>query len=144
LKEIKDNADGDVIPFATSSADLAPFWMWWTLYSQLGGKLLSDDGKEVAFDNKESLQALQYMYDLVFEHEVWPRNIQSATDMFVSNTAAVHLNGVWATGFMEKSDGLDFGVMPLPQLYDEPKVWGDSHLLIVPKKKDKDKMVAAT
>jgi multiple sugar transport system substrate-binding protein len=144
LKEVKSKVPADVMPFATTSATNQPFWSWWSLYSQMGGKLLSEDGTKAAFNNENGLKALQLLETMVKE-EVWPRNIANGGEIFIANKAALSFNGVWYVGTAEKAQGLDFGVMPVPQIFDKPAVWGDSHTLAIPTQTtdDRTKMVAA-
>jgi multiple sugar transport system substrate-binding protein len=144
LKEIKSKVPADVMPFATTSATNQPFWAWWSLYSQLGGKLLSEDGTKAAFNNPNGLKALQLLETMV-KDEVWPKNIANGGEIFIANKAALSFNGVWYVGTAEKTQGLDFGVMPIPQIFDQKAVWGDSHTLAIPTQTtdDRTKMVAA-
>jgi multiple sugar transport system substrate-binding protein len=144
LKEVKAKVPTDVMPFATTSATNQPFWAWWSLYSQLGGKLLSEDGTKAAFNNENGLKALQLLETMV-KDGVWPKNIANGGEIFIANKAALSFNGVWYVGTAEKTQGLDFGVMPVPQIFDQKAVWGDSHTLAIPTQttEDRAKMVAA-
>jgi multiple sugar transport system substrate-binding protein len=46
--------------------------------------------------------------------------------------------GVWSTGALETDSSLDLGVAPIPQIYDRPAVWGDSHTLAFPAHTNED------
>jgi multiple sugar transport system substrate-binding protein len=144
LEEIKSKAPADVMPIATTSNGNQPFWIWWTLYSQMGGKMLSDDGKKATINNDKSIKAVQLMATLIKEG-YWPKNIKNGGEIFSTGKAAISLNGVWFTGAAEQTKGLEFGAIPVPQLYDKKATWGDSHTLVIPmqSKKDPKKMVAA-
>jgi multiple sugar transport system substrate-binding protein len=144
LKEIKAKVAADVMPLATTSNGNQPFWIWWTLYSQMDGKMISDDGKKATINNEKSVKALQLMSNMVKEG-YWPKNIKNGGEIFTTGKAAISLNGVWFTGAAEQTKGLEFGAIPVPQLYDKKAVWGDSHTLVVPMqaKKDQKKFVAA-
>jgi multiple sugar transport system substrate-binding protein len=144
LADIKSKVPADVMPFATTSAGSQPFWSWWTLYSQLGGQLISEDGTKAAFNNEKGLQALQLLETMI-QKELWPENIQNGGEIFNAGKAALSFNGVWYVGVSEKVADLEFGVMPVPQIFDNPAVWGDSHTLFVPTqaKEDRSKLVGA-
>ncbi len=143
LREIKAKAPADVMPLATTSKGNQPYWLWWTLYSQMGGQLLTEDGKKADFNNEKSKQALQFLADLVNE-DLWPKNIKNGGEIFSAGKGAISLNGVWSTGTFEKNkDSLDFGAVSFPQLYDKPAAWGDSHTLVIPVQKNKDEKKAA-
>jgi multiple sugar transport system substrate-binding protein len=144
LADIKSKVPADVMPFATTSAASQPFWSWWSLYSQMGGQLISEDGTKAAFNNEEGLQALKLLETMIKE-ELWPKNIKNGGEIFNAGQAALSFNGVWYVGVSEKVAGLEFGVMPVPQIFDKPAAWGDSHTLFVPTqaKDDQAKLVGA-
>jgi len=144
LRDIKSKVPADVMPFATTSAGNQPFWTWWSLYSQANGQLISEDGTKAAFNNEKGLAALQLLETMIKE-QLWPMNIKNGGEIFNSGKAALSINGVWYVGVTEKVPDLEFGVMPVPQIYDKPAVWGDSHTLFVPTqaKDDRAKLVAA-
>jgi multiple sugar transport system substrate-binding protein len=144
LADIKSKVPTDVMPFATTSAGSQPFWSWWTLYSQMGGQLISEDGTKAAFNNEKGLQALKLLETMI-QKELWPKNIKNGGEIFNAGKAALSFNGVWYVGVSEKVADLEFGVMPVPQIFDQPAVWGDSHTLFVPTqaKEDHAKLVGA-
>ncbi|HZG76786.1 MAG TPA: extracellular solute-binding protein, partial [Paenibacillus sp.] len=65
LADIKAKVPADVMPFAMTSAGNQPFWAWWSLYSQLDGDLISEDGTKAAFNNEKGLQALQLLETMI-------------------------------------------------------------------------------
>lgn len=144
LKEVKSKVPADVMPNASTSTGNHPFWIWWSLYSQMGGKMISDDGKKAAFNNEKGLKALQTIETMVKEG-YWPKNIKNGGEIFSAGKSAISLNGVWFTGAAEKTKGLEFGAVPFPQLFDKKATWGDSHNLVIPtqQKKDPKKLAAA-
>lgn len=131
LTQIKENSGDDIFPLSTTSAGNQPRWIWWSLYSQLGGELLNEDGTKAAFNNEKGLKALEYMGELI-DQELWPKNIQDGGELFLANRAGAHFNGVWMTGAIEQNEAIDFVALPFPQLFDEPATWGDSHTFALP------------
>lgn len=131
LTQIKENTGKEIFPLSATSSGNQPRWVWWSLYSQLGGELLSEDGTKVAFNNEKGLQALQYMGELI-DQGLWPKNIQDGGELFLANRGGIHFNGVWMTGAIEQNESLDFVALPFPQLFDEPATWGDSHTFALP------------
>ncbi|CAK4868593.1 unnamed protein product [Aphanomyces euteiches] len=109
-----------------------------------GGKFYTEDGKTAAIDNPSALQALKFVNSLYTSKLIIP-NINDAMQTFTNGKAAVLITGVWATGNFEKVADLDFGVTKIPQIYDHPAVWGDSHTFSLPyhAKQDKQKQLAA-
>lgn len=145
LSQVKEKTADDIMPFVATSNGNSPFWMWWTLYSQMDGKLLSEDGKLAAFNNEKGKKALQFVSGLVYDSQVWPKNVKNGGEIFSAGKAAINFNGVWSTGSYEKNKNLEFAAMPIPQLFDKQATWGDSHSLVLPVQKNKDekRMVAA-
>jgi multiple sugar transport system substrate-binding protein len=138
LKQVQEKAPKNVMPFVATSNGNAPFWMWWSLYSQMDGHLLSEDGKKAAFNNEKGKEALQFISDLVHKDQLWPKNVKNGGEIFAAGQAAINFNGVWSTGTYEKNQGLEFGAVTLPVLYDKKAAWGDSHTLVLPANKEPD------
>ncbi|AEI40814.1 ABC transporter substrate-binding protein [Paenibacillus mucilaginosus] len=146
LQKIKDSVPKDVAPLAQPNVRIDAYWMFWGFYNQLkdGGKFYGEDGKKGALNNPAALQALEYVNSL-YTKELIPPNINDAFKLFLEGKAAVLVTGVWGTGAFENAKGLEFGVVPMPQIYDQPATWGDSHTLVLPKhsKEDPAKQKAA-
>ena len=146
LTQIKGAVPGDVAPLAQPNVRIDSYWMFWGLYNQIkdGGGSFYDASGKAALNNPAALQALNYV-DSLYTSKLIPPNIDDAMKLFQSQKAATIITGVWATGAFENTKDLDFGVVPMPQLYDQPATWGDSHTLVLPKhsKEDSDKQQAA-
>ncbi|RTE03067.1 ABC transporter substrate-binding protein [Paenibacillus whitsoniae] len=146
LQKIKDTVPKDIAPLTEPNVRIDSLWLFWSWYNQMndGGKVLSDDGKKSVLDNPAATKAIQYVNDL-YKKQLIPPNIDDAFKMFQDGKAATLITGVWATGAFESTKDLDFGVMPVPTLYDRPAEWGDSHTLTLPKhsKDDPEKLKAA-
>ena len=91
-----------------------------------------------------ALQSLNFVNSLYTQGLIIP-NINDSVQNFAKGNAAVLITGVWATGTFEKIPDLNFGVTKIPQIYDHPAVWGDSHTFSLPyhEKPDKKKQIAA-
>lgn len=146
LQTIKDKVDPTVAPLAQPNVRIDAYWMWWAFYSQMkeGGKLYTEDGAKSAINNPAALQSLNYVNDL-YKKQLIPPNINDAFKMFGDGKAAVLMTGVWGVGAFENNPNVDLGVAPVPQIYDQPGTWGDSHTLALPKhaKQDEAKTKAA-
>lgn len=145
LQELKSSLPDDKMPFAFSTTGNDPYWLWWGLYTQLGGEhILSEDDLEnpaYALDREKAIQAAEFLQSLYHEEELIPLNIEDFYTEFQSKNAATILTGVWATGIWETTEDLDFTPMAIPQLYDNQGVWGSSHTLILPYYDDVDEDV---
>jgi multiple sugar transport system substrate-binding protein len=93
-----------------------PSWVLW-LWTN-GGDVLSPDGKRASgyFDGPRSVEAIQFVVDLMTKYRVAPHLRESAAagvDLFRSQRAAMDLKGHWAM-IDYRADGIDFGVVGLP------------------------------
>jgi multiple sugar transport system substrate-binding protein len=135
LEQIRDRLGEDIAPLAMPSTRIDSVWLWWSLYSQMegGGVFYNEEGTAAAFNNERALEALRYVYGL-YESGLIPPDIADAFKLFIDGKAAVAFIGMWGTGAFENAPDLDFGVVPVPMLYDRPAAWGDSHTLALPTK----------
>ncbi|CAG7649710.1 hypothetical protein PAESOLCIP111_05932 [Paenibacillus solanacearum] len=137
LQAIKSKAPAGVFPVAATSSGDSPLRIWWTLYSQMNGKLLSDDGKKAAFNNDKGKQALALMNQMVTE-DLWPKNTKNGGEIFTAAKGALMFNGAWMTGSLEQNQNLKFIATPIPQLFEKKATWGDSHTFVLPVQKTAD------
>jgi multiple sugar transport system substrate-binding protein len=135
LHKIAQAVPSDVAPMAQPSTRIDSVWLWWSLYNQMagGGAFYNDRGTAAVLDNANAIEALEFVNGL-YENKLIPPDINDAFKLFYEGKAAVLITGMWGTGAFEHANGLDFGVVPMPVLYDKPAVWGDSHTLAVPTK----------
>lgn len=111
-----------------------------SMLAQQGGSLLTDDASAPAFNNAYGEKALVWLQDLVHEYAVNPSELDydAAMNTFKLGDAAFYFNGVWATGTLEKQDGLNFAAAPLPPIMGGEAAWAGSHTLAIPVQKDQD------
>ncbi|URN92919.1 MAG: ABC transporter substrate-binding protein [Candidatus Pristimantibacillus lignocellulolyticus] len=135
LQVLKQQLPPSIAPLAQPGTRIDSVWLWWSLYNQIdgGGAFYNDAQTEVVINNDKALTALQFVHRLYTEGII-PPNINDAFKMFYDGQAAVLITGVWGTGAFEEAENLDFGVIPLPVVFDHEAVWGDSHTLVIPTK----------
>ncbi|WP_424766442.1 ABC transporter substrate-binding protein [Paenibacillus sp. sgz302251] len=148
LEELKASVPHGVAPMAQPSTRIDAVWLWWSLYNQFngGGTFYNEDASEAVFNNPQALKALSYIAGL-YQKKLIPPDINDAFKLFYDGQAAVLITGMWGTGAFENAEKLDFGVIPMPVLYDHAAVWGDSHTLVIPTKHamtDQKKQAALT
>jgi multiple sugar transport system substrate-binding protein len=145
LKNIKAKVPADTMVISASTSGLMPYYVWYSFFKQNGGNLMGSDGK-INFNNEINREVLQYISDLVFVHKVWPQNIRSGGEIFTAGKGALNFNGGWSTSsFESNSNLLNFSILPFPQVFGKPGVWGDSHTLALPRhnKENPAKQIAA-
>lgn len=112
------------------------FGMWgpqfYTLLRQRGGDYFGGDGyRDVIVDNDAGVEAMQYIYNLMFElqvappPEIWPDPYKQEVSLFVE--------GIWLfNGIQNNRDIADFHVAPADTIYGdaEQAVWAGSHQFV--------------
>ncbi|WP_419874502.1 ABC transporter substrate-binding protein [Candidatus Pristimantibacillus sp. PTI5] len=133
LQKLKASIPPNIAPMAQPSTRIDSVWLWWSLYNQIngGGTFYNEQGTEAVFNNPKALKALTFV-DQLYKKQLIPPNINDAFKLFYDGEAAVLITGMWGTGAFEKATNLDFGVIPMPVLFDQPAVWGDSHTIAIP------------
>jgi ABC-type sugar transport system, periplasmic component len=135
LQQVKDKAPAGVVNMLLASAGEDPYRVWWALYNQLGGTGMFDEsGKKVTLNNEQGKQAASYIAGL-FASGLVPKNLPKIGETFQAGKGALLPTGVWFTGTLESTEGLEFGAMPFPQLFDKSATWIDSHTFVVPVQK---------
>lgn len=137
LQEISAVTGGTAITVANVAETATPWRFFWTLYNQLEGAtpFLSDDGATISVDESLFLEVTGAIQRWV--EQGWLNSAldyaTSQTQMFTGN-AGFYLQGEWEIATAQSIEGLDFGMAPIPQLFDVPAVQADSHTFILPRK----------
>ena len=142
LVKLKSKLPSGVSPLAQTESGDDVYRFWWTLYNQAGGKdFVSSDGNSAKIDTEPAVKAINYMKDLFDKYQVIPKNLNKDhfSDKFQNQSCAMLINGVWCVNTFATTEGLDFGVMPVPQIFNNSDCWGDSHNLVLPAQSNGDK-----
>ncbi len=135
LRTLKEKVPADTGVFVTYMDPSTSHRLFMTLFAQLDGKMISDDGTKAAFnEGGKAKKVIEFMRQMVDE-DLWPRGSLLSAEVFKSGKAAIHTMGVWATGEFERTPGLEFGVIPMPRVFDKAATWGDSHTFILLKQR---------
>lgn len=122
--------------------DAASCWrLFHTLYAQLEGQILADEGTRVVLDDARATRVLNYLRALTVEQQLMPSgtDYQGAIAMFADGQAGFHLNGGWEITTFQTA-GLRFGMTLLPNVFGGPHaVQADSHTLVLPVHPDRDR-----
>lgn len=110
-------------------------WRWFnTLYGQLDGEVVTDQGRTVVLDDAKAAKVLDFMHQLTGPLGLFPSSIdgQGVTSLFSTGKAGFLLDGEWQipTYVAAKTN---FSVVPIPALLSEKSVsHADSHALVIP------------
>ncbi len=118
------------------------YYQWYSLYNQLGGQLISDDGMSCAMDIDKATQAWQWLQDLVYVHYAAPQGQTDYARDFLSGRTAMLVDGPWQIPAMQAAaaeSGFNWGTVAYPTIFDQPAVWGSGHNFTLPTLADPEK-----
>ena len=122
--------------------DTASNWRFFqTLYSQLKGQVLADEGAKVVLDDDKAGKVLQFMRDLTTKKLI-PSSIdyQGAVALFAGGKAGFFAQGPWEITTFQTAK-TNFGMTLFPNVFGGDggyHVQGDSHTLVLPKRSGSD------
>jgi multiple sugar transport system substrate-binding protein len=144
LKAAKEVTGAYGASVATVS-ELATPWRWFqTLYSQRNGNTpwLAEGGEKLTYDKDLTLDTLHWIQQLTTSG-LMPTTTDyagSQTLMFTGK-AGFYLQGEWEITTAQGIEGLDFGMVPVPTIYDTQAEQADSHTFVLPKMDRSDDQV---
>jgi multiple sugar transport system substrate-binding protein len=118
---------------------VTPWRLFYSLYSQMGGQVFSQDGKELLLDDAKAEQVLSFMTDLTVTSKVAAQNIDygGSVALFGSGKSGFLWNGEWeVTTFQTQKT--PFSMAPFPQVYGQYHVQADSHTFVLPRQSSVD------
>jgi len=127
--------------------DTSTPWRWcYTLYSQQNGSpWLSNGGTELTFDEELVATTLAFIQDLT-ARELMPRAVDypGAQQLMFTGASGFYMQGEWEITTAQSIEGLDFGMAPIPTIFEQPATQADSHTFILPKMdRDEEQMQRA-
>jgi multiple sugar transport system substrate-binding protein len=112
-----------------------------TFYSQLGGKVLADDGRKIVLDDRLAKRVLDYWRTLTVDKKlVSSTEYQSTIALFANGAAGFHFNGEWEITTFQTAK-MPFSMTLFPNVFggDRYAVQADSHTLVLPKPRTPDR-----
>jgi multiple sugar transport system substrate-binding protein len=125
---------GGVLAITNETA--TPWRFFQSLYSQLGGQMLADEGTKVVIDDDKAMKVLEFMQGLTAKNLAPKRlDYQGSIAMFANGDAGFLFQGEWEITTFQTAE-TPFSMTTFPNVYGGPggyAVQADSHTLIVPK-----------
>jgi multiple sugar transport system substrate-binding protein len=112
-----------VSPFQFTGAFTFQSLMW-----QFGADSFDADLTKATFDADGSVQALQWLVDMI-NKGYSPKNVGQDADYiaFKNSKNAFNWNGIWQINDLKAQSKIKWGVGPVPQIGSQKAVWGNSH-----------------
>jgi multiple sugar transport system substrate-binding protein len=115
-----------------------PWRLFYTLYSQAGGKVLADNGKRVVFNRPLAIRVLGFIEQLAREG-LMDANLDAGggVALFSQGTAGLYWEGEWNVDVFQAAK-LPFSMQPFPSVFGSNAVQADSHTFVLPKQPNVD------
>lgn len=129
---------GGVSPMTNETA--TPWRVFQSLYSQLGGQVLSDQGTKIVIDDDKAMKVLMFM-DGLRAKKLFPSAVDygGSIAMFAEGQSAFLFQGEWEISTFQTAK-MPFSMTLFPNVYggDKYACQADSHTLVIPKQPTND------
>jgi multiple sugar transport system substrate-binding protein len=114
-----------------------PWRIFQSLYSQLGGKVLADQGTKIVIDDQKAMKVLNFLSTLNQKKLMSGQlDYQGAIALFSAGAAGFFFQGEWEISTFQTAK-TPFSMTKFPNVYGGPNgyaVQADSHTLVLPKR----------
>jgi multiple sugar transport system substrate-binding protein len=121
---------------ASINNDSATQWrVFSTLYYQLGGSVLANDGQDIVLDDAKAEKVLTFIQDLIVKRGLLPSSVDygGATTMFSTGKAGFYFEGDWEITTFETTKS-PFSMTAFPNVFGGTyAVQADSHSFVLPR-----------
>lgn len=119
------------------TSEIATNWrIFQSLYAQLGGEMLAENGRKVVIDDAKAQQALEFLRLLSVEDKLMPSDVdyEGAIALFASSKAGFYMQGEWEITTFQTAK-TPFSMTLFPNVFggQDYAVQGDLHTLVVPR-----------
>jgi multiple sugar transport system substrate-binding protein len=129
-------AYGGVVAFTSETP--TPWRIFQSLYSQLGGQVLADQGRQVVIDDAKATRVLAFLRSLT-SSGAFPASVdyQGSIAMFAEGQAGFIFQGEWEISTFQTAK-MPFGMTLFPHLFREGPYacQADSHTFVLPRHPD--------
>jgi multiple sugar transport system substrate-binding protein len=128
---------GAVVAITNETA--TPWRMFQSLYSQLGGQVLAQDGTRVVLDDQKATRVLEFFQTLNTKGLMpGAPDYQGAVALFAGGKAGFYFQGEWEITTFQTAK-MPFSMAPFPNVFGgRYAVQADSHTLVLPKNPQQD------
>ena len=141
MKKAKEASGGYGGVVSINNDTSTPWRMFQSLYAQLGGEVLADEGRQVVLDDAKATQVLTFLQSLT-KDDLFPADIDyaGAIATFANGQAGFYFEGEWEISTFQTAK-MPFAMTLFPNLYGGSKyaVQADSHTLVIPRQPTQDR-----
>jgi multiple sugar transport system substrate-binding protein len=124
---------------AVTNETATPWRIFQSLYSQLGGQVLANGGRQVVLDDEKATKVLN-LFNSLNSKDLLPGtpDYQGSIALFAAGKAGFFFQGEWEITTFQTSK-MPFSMAPFPNVYGgKYAVQADSHTLVLPKNPQQD------
>jgi multiple sugar transport system substrate-binding protein len=137
LRKLKQTGATPVV-CDTINDPATPWRLFYTLYSQAGGKVLAGNGKQVVLDEALATRVLAFIYQLATEGLMNANtDAPGGTALFQAGSAGLYWEGEWNVAVFQMAN-LPFSMQPFPALFGSDVAQADSHTFVIPRQPAND------
>jgi multiple sugar transport system substrate-binding protein len=121
--------------FSINNDTATPWRLFSTLYYQLGGSALADDGQKIVLDDAKAEQVLSFLQNLTVKQALMPTSVDyaGAITTFATGKAGFFFQGDWEITTFETTK-TPFSMTAFPNVFGgRYAVQADSHSFVLPK-----------
>jgi multiple sugar transport system substrate-binding protein len=121
--------------FSINNDASTPWRIFSTLYYQLGGSVLAQDGQKIVLDDAKAAKVLSFIQNLTVKHGLMPSSVDypGAITTFATGKAGFYLEGDWEITTFQTTK-TPFSMTAFPNVYGGTyAVQADSHSFVLPK-----------
>jgi multiple sugar transport system substrate-binding protein len=108
-------------------------FMFLSLLWQFGGDLTNEEGTKATWNSDAGVEAMEYLRGMIQQGYSPPNVAQDADNIaFKNGQSAFIWQGAWGIGDYGSTEGLEWGLGPLPEIGSQPAAWSNSHQFVVP------------
>jgi maltose-binding protein MalE len=132
---VDEDGDGLVDKYGLAYNLNEPFW-WAAFHGGFDGWVF-DEEYNPTLNTEATVDALQFVHDLKFEHEIVPKesDYDLMDSLFKEGNVAFIINGDWSIEGYKNAENIDLGVAPIPRFektgkYGQPMTSGKGFIML--------------
>ena len=132
---VDEDGDGLVDKYGLAYNLNEPFW-WAAFHGGFDGWVF-DEEYNPTLNTEATVDALQFVHDLKFEHEIVPKesDYDLMDSLFKEGNVAFIINGDWSIEGYKNAENIDLGVAPIPKFdktgkYGQPMTSGKGFIML--------------
>ena len=138
LRKLKKAGATAPVVCDTINDPATPWRLFYSFYSQAGGQVLADNGKDIVLDKTLATKVLTFIHTLASEG-LMNSNVDAGggTAVFQAGDAGLYWEGEWNVTVFQAAK-MAFSMQPFPALFGKAAAQADSHTFILPKRTTAD------